>query len=317
MGTRITLRQVSLESEAIYDLILSLYHARDGNWEQVQKEAGVSDEELTHFLEYAVQFLGNLGNYKAFGDSKFIPRCSPETIEALASVSEDAKKFLASTKVNSVGIFADLEKPRLMHLGFPEKGHLSAYYPASPHITEEEIKFVGKFLLQKGLEPENTRIHKLANGDFHVLIASGLRKPPVKDSELSPDKTWILDGPLEGKSLTLKFGDHFEEMAKIALHIKKAGLYAANDIQRKMMDEYAESFGTGSLIAFKDSQRYWVQDLQPLVESNIGFIENYRDPIGLRAEWEGFGEACSILPVMLVALTVVVAMVNKERTAAL
>ena len=39
--------------------------------------------------------------------------------------------------------------------------------------------------------------------------------------------------------------------------------------------------------AHKQSQIEWVKDLKPEVESNIGFIETYRDPSGVRGEWEG------------------------------
>jgi dipeptidyl-peptidase III len=64
-GTRITLRQVSIESEAIFDLILDLYKSENGDWKKVQSKAAVSDEDLKGFLEYAGQFLGNVGNYKS------------------------------------------------------------------------------------------------------------------------------------------------------------------------------------------------------------------------------------------------------------
>ncbi|KAK1077238.1 hypothetical protein LTR48_008848, partial [Friedmanniomyces endolithicus] len=68
-GTRVNLRQVSPESEAIYDFIVTLHKGCDGDWKKLASRAGLSDEDLNHFLSYAAQFLGNTGNYKSFGDS--------------------------------------------------------------------------------------------------------------------------------------------------------------------------------------------------------------------------------------------------------
>ena len=287
---------MSPESESIYDLIVALYQHCSGDWDSLAKSAEVGKDELQLLLQYFTQFLGNLGNYKGFGDVKFIPRCSPRTIAALAAQGSAALKFYERCKN---AIYADGGKPALMHFGFPGQGHMSTYYPESPDITREEIETVGELLGTKGILPENTRIRKTNGGEYEVLIASALKKPPPEGSDAGEVTTWQLESPLEGKKVSLAFGDHQEEMAKISLHIKKASLHAANDTQKKMMDEYAKSFGTGSLKAFKESQKLWVKDKKPEVESNIGFIETYRDPAGIRGEWEGM-----------------VAMVNKERTRA-
>lgn len=281
-GTRIILRQVSPESESIYNLIVSLYKYFNGDWSHLSKEAGVDHAEVQLFLEYATQFLGNLGNYKGFGDAKFVPRCSPQMLEKLASVSSEARKYYERCKSS---IYADETKLALMHFGFPGNGHMSNYYPDSPDIRQEEIEDIGEFLGKKKLLPENTRLRKTEGGDYEVLIASALSNPPASELDVGSETSWILGN---GHKLSLVFGDHQEEMAKIALHIKKAGQHAANETQRQMMDAYARSFGTGSLVAFKESQKLWVKDLGPVVESNIGFIETYRDPAGVRGEWEGF-----------------------------
>lgn len=63
-GTRITLRQVSPESEEIYDLIIILHKSVDGDYKKLAEKTGVSEQDVTYWVEYAACILGNLGNYK-------------------------------------------------------------------------------------------------------------------------------------------------------------------------------------------------------------------------------------------------------------
>ncbi|KAK0099274.1 bifunctional diacylglycerol diphosphate phosphatase/phosphatidate phosphatase [Cadophora gregata] len=61
-GGRIILRQTSPESEGIYDFILELYKACDGDWNKFV-ESGVAREHLDTWLEFAGMFLSSLGNH--------------------------------------------------------------------------------------------------------------------------------------------------------------------------------------------------------------------------------------------------------------
>jgi dipeptidyl-peptidase-3 len=279
------LRQVSPESEHIFDFILALHKASGGDWKKLAEQAGVDEQGLTAFLQYAAQFLGNAGNYKSFGDSKFIPRCDESVFAALAAVSPEAEKHYKATN----GAIFSADKPGLLHLGFTDEGHLTTYYPDSPTITKDEITAVNKWMEDRGLLPENTRVRKTADGVFEILIASAVTSVPPKGGDIGSQTEFVVtDGPLEGKTIKLVYGDYSKEMSLISDYIRAAAENADNETQEKMHLAYGESFETGSLYAFKDSQRHWIRDQGPMVECNIGFIETYRDPAGVRGEWEGF-----------------------------
>ena len=284
-GNRIVLRQTSPEAEAIYDFIIALHNSSGGDWKSVAQKAGVDEAGLSAFLHYAAQFLGNAGNYKSFGDSKFIPRCSEAVFAALATTSPDAESYYKATN----GAIFSTDKPGLLHLGFTDDGHLTTYYPDSPDITKNEIDAVAKWMQEKGLLPENTRLRKTKEGVFELLIASAYTTVPDGGGDIGQDTEYTVSGGLlDGKTIKLVYGDHSREMKAITEFIRKAAENAENDTQEKMHLSYAKSFSEGSLLAFKDSQRFWIKDQGPMVECNIGFIETYRDPAGVRGEWEGF-----------------------------
>lgn len=104
----------------------------------------------------------------------------------------------------------------------------------------------------------------------------------------------------DGLTVTLEYGDFSPFLKTLNENLQKAIEYASNDTEKKMLRAYIEHFQTGDMEKFKESQILWVEDKGPVIETNIGFIESYLDPLRVRSEFEGF-----------------VAVVNKEESSVL
>lgn len=195
---------------------------------------------------------------------------------------EDLAK-MSSVSTKAAKTFDSIREPlfsrRPSSLGFPSEVAQSAYYPGDIPITRQEVELVSQLLEKEGLYPENTRIQKSSeNGKivYRVLQAStaigNYRTIKIPNSS---DDIFVIQG------------DHAKELTPICECLVRAREYSANSLQKGVIDQYIESFRTGNVEAFRESQRLWVKDLQPFVENAFGFVEPYRDPHGIRAEFEG------------------------------
>ena len=62
-GSRIILRQLSLESMPIFGFIMGVYHSCKGRWEDLAAVVRIPLDGMDAFLQYAAVFLGNIGIY--------------------------------------------------------------------------------------------------------------------------------------------------------------------------------------------------------------------------------------------------------------
>ncbi|MCJ1404909.1 hypothetical protein MMC11_008135 [Xylographa trunciseda] len=274
-GARIIFNQVSPESSSVFDLILELYRSCAGDWGALAEQFSVSANSLQEFLEYAAVFLGNVGNYYGRGDQKFVPRLPKEDLQKLCQVSQTSTNLFEE-------VWSAVYASRPSSLGFPSDVAQSSYYPGNNPITSHEVDRISKVLERESILPENTRIRKVLNGTFttyDVLQASVAFDDKLPCRELK-------DPEVHGTIRIIR-GDHAEDLMRVCMYLEKAQEFAANPIQREVLHQYQTSFQTGDMEAFKTSQRLWVTDVKPTVETIFGFVEPYRDPYGTRAEFEG------------------------------
>jgi dipeptidyl-peptidase-3 len=149
-------------------------------------------------------------------------------------------------------------------------------------VTKEDIKYIDDFCQREKISPLNTRLFKSTDGNTYELLICSKDASKLKTSYLG---TYEED---DGKKVVVKAADFSEFMAQVCSSMEKAKYYTSDENQAAMITNYVEHFKYGDVDKHKDSQRNWIRDKGPAVETNIGFIETYLDPSGARAEFEGF-----------------------------
>ncbi|XP_048523550.1 dipeptidyl peptidase 3 isoform X2 [Dendroctonus ponderosae] len=274
VGGLITLIQTSPESGPLFVLLHKVLSCEKP--EQLMQsaiKAGFSGDEVKAFYVYAAGVIANSGNYKGFGDTKIIPDIDPNRLEQLLSLSLSWPSISAIWNSIKHAIY-DLG-PGKTCLGYHPQG-CSTYI--SKNVTPEDTTSVQNWMKSRKLECYNTRLFKTEKNNkvfYEIRMASEEKKDPEVFED--GDATYCIT-----------YGDYSSLMGQVAKNLEAAVQFAANDMERNMLESYVSSFKTGSLDDHKKGSRYWIQDKGPAVETYIGFIETYRDPAGVRAEFEGF-----------------------------
>ncbi len=81
-------------------------------------------------------------------------------------------------------------------------------------------------------------------------------------------------------------GLYAEAIEQIVYWLNKAVPVAENDHQKQVLESLISYYETGDLTTWDEYNVLWVSDLDSQVDFVNGFVENYGDPMGLKATWE-------------------------------
>ncbi|KAJ7155971.1 aflatoxin-detoxifizyme [Mycena crocata] len=276
-GARIIQAQWTPQATDLYDLLILTFSSGDGklaDLQALQQKAGLSTVEFEGLLQYTSQVLSNLVNFKTFGFTKITPRTSADKFESVIKSSTNVAQATPLWDSLKEHIYSVAPEASLF-IGKPNQGHISNYYLGET-ISDNEVADIQAATEKLGIDILNTRVEKVNDTTFTILVAS---------SKTQPEVTVDLG---KGSTLTVKYGDMEKPLAKAVACLQEAKKYAQNANQTAMIEGYIKSFESGSIQDHKDASKHWVKDVGPVVESYIGFVETYLDPYGSRAEWEGF-----------------------------
>lgn len=105
-------------------------------------------------------------------------------------------------------------------------------------------------------------------------VSYGLNSKVIKQDGTVVEQVWKLGGMYD------------KAIERIIGWLEKAATVAENNHQKEVINSLISYYRTGDLKTFDDYSVQWVADTISGVDFINGFIENYTDPLGMKATWE-------------------------------
>ena len=265
---QLTLRQ----KEYAYHLSEAAKYGRDILWDQNCKDnlrvrhaleailecEGINREtpDYQEFLTYAKRVFFSNGIHHHYAEDKFFPGCPREYFASL----------LEKAGVQDEGLLDVMYDPALWpqrrsteSSGDIVRGSAVNYYE---NVSREEVE---------------RYYAALADPSDPHPVSWGLNTKVVKGA----------DGVV--RELPWKVGGLYSPaIEKICKELALAREVAENDIQKRALGLLIEYYHTGDLRTWDAFNIEWVKDTLGTVDFINGFIEDYNDPLGRKAAWEGY-----------------------------
>lgn len=213
--------------------------------------------DFQNFTVYAKRLFFANGIHHHYSEDKFFPECPKEYFQSLMEAVGDGEQ---ATELLEVIYSPDIYPQRRSTSKTGDIVELSAvnFYDG---VTREEV---------------DKYYNSMMDPNDKTPISYGLNTKVVKEDGKVVEKPWKVGG-IYGSALE-----------KICAELEKAAAVAETDLQKEAIGKLVEYYRTGDLKTWDDFNIDWVQDTVGTIDFINGFIEDYDDPLGRKATWEGY-----------------------------
>lgn len=214
--------------------------------------------DFAEFMVYAKRLFFSNGIHHHYAEDKFFPGCSEAYFRTLMESVGDGDKCDALIPVIYDPAIAPYRKASAAP-GVDIIAHSAVNF--YDNVTRDEVEAF---------------YAAMADPDDPTPVSYGLNSRLVKGSDGVVREDVYRIGGLYGAALE-----------KIVAELEKAAAVAESDSQKEYISTLIEYYRTGDLKLWDKYNIEWVRDTAGTVDFVNGFVEDYNDPLGRKATWEG------------------------------